>query len=183
MINCCRSMPVESVYSRLGSEGNTSRNNVLGDNKNKNIKSHTVIFNTSGEPHLNIGKESSFITFYLLFSGLAFMRNPSHTHTHLWTMIVSLDLCSSPALPLCATFSRYCGNLMRCLCLETPARQENEGSFERGDDDWTEEAVADVCVCVLPGIFLRTVRSPRRQQHCAPIFLWPETHTPANKQY
>lgn len=78
MINWCRSMPVESVYSWLDSETTHEK---WQDNKNKNTKTHTAILNTPGELHLNSGTESNFITFYLLFLASLLWDN-HHTHAH-----------------------------------------------------------------------------------------------------
>lgn len=80
-INWCRSMPVESVYSTLDSESDTGTGRMCYKTTNT-IRNYTAILNTPGEPHVNSGTESNFITFYLLPSFLSFMRYfRKHTHT------------------------------------------------------------------------------------------------------
>lgn len=95
MINWCRSMPVESVYSTLDSENDTGR---VCYKITNTIWNHTAILNTPGELHVNSGTESNFITFYLFPSFLSFMRYHTqikrHTHTHTFGQWRFLWICA-----------------------------------------------------------------------------------------
>lgn len=163
-INWCRSMPVESVYSTLDSESDTGTGRMCYKTTNT-IRNYTAILNTPGEPHVNSGTESNFITFYLLPSFLSFMRYfRKHTHTFgqwrfLWIcaalLLLFLFTGSSPVVMA----ARWDVCVWRCL-----KKKERKNKLSVVVMVMRRRWMI-MCVRVLPR-FLQMVGSPHRQlQH------------------